>query len=72
MSFADDLVIVLRNISHRKLRAWLTVLGVVIGIAAIVALVSTSRSLEASIQEQFEEFGADKINIWAASTGTAP
>ena len=45
MSFKDDFDIVVKNISQRKLRSWLTVLGVVIGVAAIVALVSTSRKL---------------------------
>lgn len=63
MSLQDDFFIVFRNVSHRKLRAWLTVLGVVIGVAAIVSLVTVSRSLEASIQGQFEEFGSDKITV---------
>ena len=31
-----------------------------------------AESLEASVQEQFEEFGSDKINIFAASTGNTP
>jgi len=72
MSFNDDLVIVLKNVSHRKLRSWLTILGVVIGVASVVALVSVSRSLESSIEQQFEDFGSDKINIFAASTGGGP
>ena len=72
MSFKDDLVIVFRNVSHRQLRSWLTVLGVVIGIAAIVALVSVSRSLESSVEQQFEEFGSDKINVFASSNGRGP
>ncbi len=65
MSLKDDLFIVLRNISDRKLRSWLTILGVVIGVAAIIALVSVSRSLESSIREEFESFGSDKLTIYA-------
>ena len=68
MNFKDALEVVLKYVHGRKLRTWLTVLGIVMGIAAIVALVATSRSLEASIEQQFEDFGADKINIFAAST----
>src|SRR3989338_6317582 len=64
MSLKDDFFIVLRNISNRKLRSWLTVLGVVIGVAAIIALTSVSRSLELSIQQEFETFGTDKIYIY--------
>jgi len=69
MSLADDFYIVFRNSSNRKLRSWLTVLGVVIGVAAIIALVSVSRGLELSIEQQFEEFGVDKITILEATTG---
>ncbi len=63
MSLKDDFFIVLRNISNRKLRSWLTVLGVVIGVASIIALTSVSRSLELSIEQEFESFGSDKITI---------
>ncbi len=64
MSLKDDFFIVLRNISNRKLRSWLTVLGVVIGVTAIIALTSVSRSLELSIKQEFESFGSDKITIY--------
>ena len=36
----------LGNITHRKLRSFLTVLGIVIGIAAIISLVTVSQGLE--------------------------
>ncbi len=64
MSLKDDFFIVLRNISNRKLRSWLTVIGVVIGVAAIIALTSVSRGLELSIQEEFETMGTDQIYIY--------
>ncbi len=70
MSLKDDFFIVLRNISNRKLRSWLTVLGVVIGVASIIALTSVSRSLELSIQQEFESFGSDKITVY--SNGGVP
>ena len=60
MSLLDEFSIVIRGLTQRKIRSWLTVLGVVIGIAAIVALISVSTSLESSIKEQFEQFGTDK------------
>ncbi len=65
MSLKDDFFMVLRNISNRKLRSWLTVLGVVIGVASIIALTSVSRSLEMSIKQEFESFGSDKVTIYA-------
>ncbi len=51
------------SISHRKLRSWLTIIGIVIGIGAIVALISISQGLENAITEQFSRIGANRIYV---------
>ena len=51
------------NLKRRKLRAWLTILGIFIGIAAVVSLISLGQGLQAFINEQFEQVGGDKILI---------
>src|SRR3972149_2318690 len=51
------------NILHRKLRSWLTMIGIFIGIAAVVALISLGQGLQNAINEQFEKIGADKLFI---------
>jgi len=51
------------NIRHRKLRSWLTIIGIIIGVAAILSLVTISRSLESTLEGQFEQFGANRILI---------
>jgi putative ABC transport system permease protein len=54
-------------IKLRKLRAGLTILGVVIGIAAIVALLSITQGLQATITEQLQKgFATDTLIV---STG---
>ena len=53
----------LKNMRHRQLRSWLTVLGVVIGIAAIVSLMTIGQGLENAIVEQFSAMGAGKIRV---------
>lgn len=52
-----------RNIKHRKKRTALTIIGVFIGIMAVVSLVSLGQGLQDSIQQQFEEIGSDKLFI---------
>jgi len=59
----DYFLMAVNSISHRKLRAWLTLIGIVIGVAAIISLVTVSRSLESTIESQFEQFGANRIII---------
>lgn len=48
---------------HRKVRSWLTIIGIIIGIASIIALIAISQGLQNSIQEQFESFGANRLFI---------
>lgn len=63
--FSDYFLLALKSIRHRKLRSWLTVIGIVIGVAAIISLITLSRSLESTIEDQFETFGANRIIISA-------
>ena len=59
----DYFLMAINSIRHRKLRAWLTVIGIIIGVAAIISLLTVSRSLESTIESQFEQFGANRIII---------
>ena len=61
--------IAIKNITKRKKRAMLTILGIFIGIAAVVALVSLGQGLQQTINAQFEKIGADKIIIQAKEIG---
>ena len=62
---ADYFLMAINSIRHRKLRSWLTVIGIIIGVAAIISLITVSRSLESTIEAQFEQFGANRIIISA-------
>ncbi|MCJ7429425.1 MAG: ABC transporter permease [Candidatus Nanohaloarchaeota archaeon QJJ-5] len=52
-----------RNIRKQKRRSFLTLIGIVIGIAAVIALVSLGQGFEQSVAEEFQGLGADKIFI---------
>ncbi len=59
----------IKNVGKRKKRTALTMLGIFIGIAAVVALVSLGQGLQQTINDQFENIGADKIFIQAKEVG---
>jgi len=62
--FFDFLQLAGRSILHRKMRSWLTVIGVFIGITAVVALISIGLGLEKTINEQVSGvFGVDNFVI---------
>ena len=67
----DLFYIAFRNIKHRGRRSWLTVVGVFIGIAAVVALVSLGQGLQDSVQQEFEQIGSDKLFINSAGSATS-
>jgi putative ABC transport system permease protein len=51
-----------------KLRSFLTILGIVIGVAAVITLMSIGRGAEAEIISRFETLGADLIFIRPGSS----
>lgn len=53
----------LSNLSHRSLRSKLTIVGIFIGIAAVVSLISIGQGLQNSINEQFESLGANVLTV---------
>ena len=68
----DYLNIVLKNLKKRGFRTFLTMLGIFIGIAAVVSLISLGEGLENAITSQFDSMDPDKITITSADTGFGP
>jgi len=64
----DLLNISLKSIRNKGIRTWLTVIGIVIGIAAIVSLISLGQGLQAAINQQFAILGPDLIFIMPAGS----
>jgi len=58
------------NLKHRRLRSWLTILGIVIGIAAVSSLVSINQGLMEAINSQFESMGTNTIMILPGTEGS--
>jgi putative ABC transport system permease protein len=63
MKLAAILRIALRAIAKNKMRASLTVLGVVIGIAAVTAMVSIGLSASQLVQGEFQNLGTNVIVV---------
>ena len=63
MNFILTLRIAFRALAKNKLRAALTVLGVVIGIAAVTTMVSIGQSANALVQNELNSFGANFLVV---------
>lgn len=60
---ADYLSLAFASISHRKLRSWLTLIGILIGIMAVVALISLSVGMQNAITSEFKSIGANRVVV---------
>ena len=55
--------IALRALANNKLRAFLTMLGIIIGVASVIAMLAIGQGSKKSIQQQISEMGSNLIMI---------
>jgi macrolide transport system ATP-binding/permease protein len=60
----------LRAIGRNKLRAGLTMLGVFIGVAALIAMVAVGEGARATVEAQIQSLGTDLLVVLPGSTRT--
>ncbi len=63
MSITDLLRTALRSVAANKLRAALTMLGVVIGVASVIAMLALGNGARAAVDATFKSLGANQIQI---------
>ena len=59
----DYFAIPWKEMRRRKLRSYLTLLGIIIGVTAVVSLITLGQGLENAIAEQFDTLGTNKLFI---------
>ena len=63
--------IALRALQRNKLRAFLTMLGIIIGVAAVIAMVAIGQGSKQSIHEQLASMGSNMITVQPASNSNS-
>jgi putative ABC transport system permease protein len=63
MLFSEVLRVAWKSITSNKMRSLLTMLGVIIGVAAVIVMMSVSAGTEATIAEQINGLGANLLFI---------
>jgi putative ABC transport system permease protein len=59
----ESLRIALRGLTANKLRSMLTILGIIIGIGAVITLVSVGEGVQAFVAQQFEGIGTNLLFV---------
>ncbi|OQB26570.1 MAG: Macrolide export ATP-binding/permease protein MacB [Chloroflexi bacterium ADurb.Bin180] len=65
MSLLESLRVAASGLATNKMRAILTMLGIIIGVAAVVALLSLGQGVRASVTGQIESIGSNLVYITA-------
>ena len=63
MSVVASVQVALRSLLANKLRSGLTMLGIIIGVAAVIALVAVGAGAQAQVAERFESLGSNLLVI---------
>ena len=61
--FGTTLLLALRSIARHKLRSFLTTLGIIIGVAAVVTMVTLGRATTAQVQKNISSLGTNILQI---------
>ena len=64
----ESLRMSISNILGNKMRSFLTILGIIIGVMAIIALITVMESATGEVTAQFENLGTGKLTVQAQGT----
>src|SRR5688572_5467675 len=71
MSFFEVVRFALRGLSANKLRSSLTMLGILIGVAAVILLVAVGTGSAKAVSDRIEALGTNTITVMGAGRGDA-
>lgn len=66
-----NLLIALQALKVNKLRSGLTMLGIIIGVAAVIVMIAVGSGAQARVKEQIAGLGSNLMILWAGSVTTA-
>ncbi len=70
MNFSKTIAMAMSSILSNKLRSILTMLGIIIGVAAVIILVSIMDGITGQVSDAFESFGMNNITVSITSRGS--
>jgi putative ABC transport system permease protein len=68
MNIWQSILDALESLSANKLRSGLTILGIVIGVAAVIAMVSVGRGAQATITDSIQGIGTNLLFVFSGGT----
>jgi putative ABC transport system permease protein len=70
VNLLNTFVIAVRALLRNKMRSFLTVLGIIIGVGAVIAMVAIGEGAKAEVQKAFDKMGTNMLVVRSGSTRT--
>ena len=69
MNFSQSFRLALKSLTTSKMRALLTMLGIIIGVGAVIVITSLGNGMQKMMNDQFEQLGANLIQVQVLGRG---
>src|SRR5574344_2043273 len=66
----ENLKMALKTLGSNKMRSFLTMLGIIIGIASVISILTVGNSLTLSVSENMQSIGANDVYMAVVEKGT--
>ncbi len=72
MPYKEIIIEAISTLTVNKMRSWLAILGIIIGIGSVIALISLGQGSQKSIENQIQSLGANLLTVIPGSQNTGP
>ena len=71
MKITESLAMALQNIRSSKMRSFLTMLGIIIGIASVMVIIGMGNGMETYMTEMFQSMGTNTLTVQLTGRGSS-
>ena len=71
MGFTQAFKLALKSLAGSKLRAFLTMLGIIIGVGSVIILVSLMQGMTGEVTSMFEDMGTNRLTVTVIGRGSS-
>ena len=70
MGIAQSFMLALKSLLNNKMRAFLTMLGIIIGVGSVILIMSLGNGMTMQVSETFESAGTMSVNVMLMGRGS--
>ena len=71
MSLIETFQMAVQNILSSKMRTFLTMLGIIIGVCAVIVIVGLGNGMQGYIEDSFADMGTDSLTVMVMGCGSS-